>query len=163
MRSFPNHSTRGLSVFAGLLLASATVHAEPANKPFNEPDPTVGSRTERADGSVAMTMSRRLPTEWETKVGTDVSLAELRGATQSDYLLRGAAPDRSTGAIWGTISVPSPAPMVWGQNHRRSPRVDPSQDQARLGATLSRSVIKIAAHAADLAKVTRRLRNGTTR
>lgn len=139
MRQFPNHFTRGLSALVSLMLVSAAARAEPADKPSAEPDATVGSRSERLDGSVAMTMSRRLPTEWETKVGTDVSLAGPPGASQSDYLLRGTTPNQSTGTLWGTISVPSPAPMVWDKTTVEA-RVDPSQDQARLGATLSRSV-----------------------
>ena len=38
-------------------------------------DPTFGNRTDKPDGSAALTIGRRLPTAWETKVGTDVSLA----------------------------------------------------------------------------------------
>src|SRR4029079_7233724 len=32
-------------------------------------DPTFGSRTDKPDGSSALTVGRRLPTPWETKVG----------------------------------------------------------------------------------------------
>ena len=52
-------------------------------------DPTFGSRTDKPDGSAALTIGRRLPTAWETKVGTDVSLAAPSGIAASDNLVRG--------------------------------------------------------------------------
>src|SRR5437763_11050423 len=70
-------------------------------------DPTFGSRTDKPDGSSALTVGRRLPTLWETKVGADVSLAAPSGIAASDNLVRGgAAQDRSSGAVWGNLTMP---------------------------------------------------------
>ena len=54
-------------------------------------DPTFGSRTDKPDGSSALTIGRRLPTPWETKVGADVSLAAPSGIAASDNLVRGGS------------------------------------------------------------------------
>ena len=59
-----------VNIFAAL---AVTVSASAAMA--GDADPTFGSRTDKPDGSSTMTIGRRLPTEWETKVGTDVSLA----------------------------------------------------------------------------------------
>jgi hypothetical protein len=86
--------SRLLKVFAALTLATtASAVAAGENKPSaGEADPTFGSRTDRPDGSAALTIGRRLPTEWETKVGTDVSVAAPAG-TAAENLLRGVTPD----------------------------------------------------------------------
>lgn len=92
-----------LSLAAGLSLAMSAdaALADSAKPSVGNFDPTFGSRTDKPDGSSAVTIGRRLPTEWETRVGTDVSLAAPAGAVTSDQFLRGTAQDRSTGAIWG--------------------------------------------------------------
>jgi len=45
--------------------------------------PTFGSRTDKPDGSSALTVGRRLPTSWETKVGADVRLLAREYTTAS--------------------------------------------------------------------------------
>src|SRR4051812_47119737 len=69
------------------------------------PGPTFGSRTDKPDGSSTMTIGRRLPTEWETKVGTDVSLAPQQSPALSENILNGTTSDRSTGSVWGNITM----------------------------------------------------------
>jgi len=137
-----NHLLRGLRAAAGLTLAvvASIAHAD-SNQPSSSADASFGSRTEKPDGSVAMTMGRRLPTEWEAeaKVGTDVNLAGPLSSVPSDNFLHGVAPDRSTGAVWGNLTMPGPAPYLWDKTTIDA-RIDGAQDQGKLGATLSRSV-----------------------
>jgi hypothetical protein len=103
-------------------------------------DPIFGSRSDKQDGSAAMTVGRRLPLEWETKVGADVSLAAPSGAAASDNLLRGgAAADRSSGAVWGNITMPGLRPLGFDKTSVDA-RLDAGKDEGKLGATLSRSV-----------------------
>ena len=103
-------------------------------------DPTFGSRTDKPDGSSALTVGRRLPTPWETKVGADVSLAAPSGIAASDNLVRGGvAQDRSSGAVWGNLTMPGLRPLGFDKTAVEA-RVDAGKDEGKLGATLSRSV-----------------------
>jgi hypothetical protein len=131
---------RVLKLVASVVLAvSASAAAAGENNPSAaNADLTFGSRTDRPDGSAAMTIGRRLPTEWETKVGTDVSLAAPTGAAASENLLRSGA-DRSSGAVWGNLTMPGLQPLGFDKTSIDA-RLDAGKDEGKLGATLSRSV-----------------------
>jgi hypothetical protein len=133
--------SRALIVIAATALATASAGAAVAadNKPSGNADPTFGSRTDKPDGSAALTIGRRLPTEWDTKVGTDVRLAAPDGVAASDNLLRGATPDRSAGAVWGNLTMPGLQPLGFDKTSVVA-RLDAGKDEGKLGATLSRSV-----------------------
>jgi len=79
--------------------------------------------------------------EWISKAGIDYSKPAFPAATfQPDQLLAGAVPDQSTGVGWATITAPGlEAPLGWDKAAIDT-RVDPSQEQGKLGTTLSRSV-----------------------
>ena len=97
------------------------------------------SRTEKKDGSSALTVKRALPTEWDSKVGLDLNLAEPQNGIPPIDPLR-PVPSHSTGAAWATITAPSlDMPAGWDRATLDA-RVDPSTDQRRLGTTLSKSV-----------------------
>ena len=102
-------------------------------------DPVFGNRTDKPDGSSSMTVGRRLLTPWETKVGADVGLAAPSGMTASDNLARGGAQDRSSGAVWGNLTMPGLRPLGFDKTSVEA-RVDGGKDEGKLGATLSRSV-----------------------
>jgi hypothetical protein len=132
---------RGLRVVAGLALATAagTALAEANDSSGIVARPTFGSRTETPDGSVALTMGRRLPTEWEAKVGTDIHLARPVSALPSENLLRGAMPAQSSGAIWGNLTMPGGPPLGWDKTCIEA-RIDAGKEQGKLAAILSRSL-----------------------
>jgi hypothetical protein len=124
-----------VNVFAAL---AVTVSATAATAGDN--DPTFGNRTDKPDGSSALTVGRRLPTPWETKVGADVGLAAPSAITASDNLARGGiAQDRSSGAVWGNLTMPGVRPLGFDKTSVEA-RVDAGKDEGKLGATLSRSV-----------------------
>jgi hypothetical protein len=130
------------SVLCAIALAmSASVAAAEDSKPSAvNADSVFGSRSDKPDGSTAMTIGRRLPIEWDTKVGTDVSLAAPSAAAASENLLRGgAASDRSSGAVWGNITMPGLRPLGFDKTSVDA-RLDAGKDEGKLGATLSRSV-----------------------
>ena len=130
-----------LSLAAGLSLAMSAdaALADSAKPSVGNFDPTFGSRTDKPDGSSAVTIGRRLPTEWETRVGTDVSLAAPAGAVTSDQFLRGTAQDRSTGAIWGILTMPGVRSLGFDKTSVDA-RLDAGKDEGKAGATLSRSL-----------------------
>jgi hypothetical protein len=91
----------------------------------------IGSRNEKADGSVSVSAGRRLPTDWETKVGVDVAApAQTPGAFESQAQERGSG--------WANVAVPA-APLGLDKATIDA-RVDPNADQGRLSTALSRSV-----------------------
>lgn len=120
------------TVLAGCVSAALAGDAPPASG-----EPTFGSRTDKLDGSAALTIGRRLPTPWDARIGTDVSLAAPAGTAASDRLLR--SPDQSTGAVWGNVTVPGVRPLGFDKTSLEA-RIDAGKDEGKLGATLSRSV-----------------------
>jgi hypothetical protein len=129
-RIFP----RLLNVVAGFALA---IGASAAGA--GDADSTFGNRTDKPDGSAALTVGRRLPTDWDTKVGADVSLAAPAGTAASDNFLRGTASDRSSGAVWGNLTMPGLRPLGLDKTSVEA-RLDAAKDEGKLGATLSRSM-----------------------
>src|SRR5438270_8942525 len=79
--------------------------------------------------------------DWAGKVGIDYSKPAIPAVTfQPDQLLAGAVPDQSTGVAWATVTAPGlEAPLGWDTTSIET-RIDPSQEQSKLGTTLSRSV-----------------------
>jgi hypothetical protein len=121
-----------------IALMTATSASADASKP-TDTSTTFGSRTDKPDGSSSLTMGRTLPTAWETKVGTDVTLAPTDGIVPADTLMRPTAPDRSTGAIWGTMTMPGLQPLGFDKTSVNA-RIDGGSDTSKVGATLSRSM-----------------------
>ena len=79
--------------------------------------------------------------DWNGKAGIDYSKPSIPAVTfQPDQLLAGAVPDQSSGVAWATITAPGfEAPLGWDKTSIET-RVDPSQEQGKVGTTLSRSV-----------------------
>jgi hypothetical protein len=133
-----------------LIALSTSAWAEPATDTAKAGDAVlIGSRTEKPDGSTAMTVGRRLPTDWETKVGVDVGLtAPLTTTPPPEAYLNGwPRQDRSSGIGWASVAVPA-TPFGWDKAALEA-RIDPTQDQGKLATTLSRSM-----PIGDAAKVT---------
>ncbi len=95
-----------------------------------QPNP-IGSRSEKADGSVSVSAGQRLPTEWESKVGVDIAAP---GATPDAF----AGQTQERGAGWANVAVPA-APLGLDKATIDA-RVDPNADQGKLSTALSRSV-----------------------
>lgn len=125
----------------GIAVLVVTAAASPAvaqDKP--QSTPTFGSRSPQSDGSTNLTVGRKLETEWDAKVGFDAKLApELASPSLSDSLLQPTVPGRSSGAIWGTVTGPSVAPMLFDKTSVDA-RLDPVEDKGQVSATLSRTV-----------------------
>lgn len=92
---------------------------------------TIGSRSEKADGSISVSAGRRLPIDWDTKVGVDVA-----APAQTPDAFAGQAQDRGSG--WANVAVPA-APLGLDKATIDA-RVDPNADQGKLSTAFSRSV-----------------------
>jgi hypothetical protein len=78
---------------------------------------------------------------WQSKVGVDYRKPSIPAVEfQPEQLLAGAVPDQSTGVAWANVSAPGlDMPLGWDKTVIET-RVDPSQEQGKLGTLLSRSV-----------------------
>jgi hypothetical protein len=154
LRTRTMHPTRllqlcALPVALGLLLAPARAQAPEHSKdeaPLELPadEPLDLSTPEPDAGTLKLTTpfaDKPSTPEWISKAGIDYSKPAIPAVTfQPDQLLAGAVPDQSTGVGWATITAPGfEAPLGWDKAAIDT-RVDPSQEQGKLGTTLSRSV-----------------------
>ena len=122
----------------GIFAFALTAHSAHAQDPWSS---VVGGRTDNPDGSSAITVGRKLPTEWETKVGADFNLApppstDIRPGRP---ILQNAS-DPSAAAAWGNVTLSSPDAALGWDKARIEGRIDPTHDQSKLGTTFSRSV-----------------------
>ncbi|HEY1542044.1 MAG TPA: hypothetical protein VGG01_06520 [Xanthobacteraceae bacterium] len=97
------------------------------------PAAAVGGRTYKADGSMTMSAGERLATpwdvNWDAKVGVDL-------ATAAGAILQDGDEDHGTG--WANVSMP--AAPIGLDKATIDARVDPSSDQGKVSAALSRSM-----------------------
>lgn len=106
------------------------------------PAPELGfaSRTDRRDGSAAVTVGRRLPTEWETKIGVDLGLAADPATTYRLDPPTGSVNTAGSGAAWANMKIPGfNTPLTWDQAQIDA-RIDPTTEQGQLGTRFSRSL-----------------------
>lgn len=99
------------------------------------------SSRDTANGA-ALSVKQSVSPFWDTRVGADINVVRQQAAlTASDLLaekLAGGGPSQSSGAAWAAITAPGVG-SIWDQTAIEA-RVDPSQDQGKLGTSLSKSV-----------------------
>ena len=77
--------------------------------------------------------------DWSSKAGIDYRKPSFPAADfQPGALTAGSVPDQSNGVAWATVTAPGfQFPLGWDQTSIET-RVDPSQQQSKVGTTLSR-------------------------
>ena len=87
------------------------------------------SRTDKPDGSSNIVLKQPLPIDWDAKVGADLGLRTAPSITYTpDPWMSGSRDQRGSGAAWASVGlVPNLATV--------DARVDPSNDQGRVGTT----------------------------
>ena len=89
------------------------------------------STTAKSDGTGSIAVKQLLPADWgDAKVGADLG---RRAAPSWNYQPDGLSSDRGTGAAWASLGVVPDLATV-------DARVDPSNDQGKLGTTFRRAV-----------------------
>ncbi len=120
-----------------LVVASATALAD---DPGKDKGPDFSSKKDNPDGSTLYTVGRKLPTEWTTKVGVDVGVPADQRTT---YDLSRPVPltaDQQSGAGWANVTTPSLDTALGADKMSVDAKVDPLQEQSKLGTTFSHSV-----------------------
>src|SRR6185437_15150958 len=110
------------------------VLATPPKKPLRIPGYRNGAydiiRTQKVDGSTTVVVKQPLQTEWSNSVGAD--LAPSRPAVYPLPLPTERNNGMPAGAAWASVGVPNLASV--------DARVDPANEQGKLGTTLKHSV-----------------------
>ncbi len=131
-----------LNVDGATLAASAASKARKA--PQTRPSTEMSwSSNDKANGSSAVSVKQSLSEFLDARVGADMTVArEPQTLTESqllsEKLANGGSLPQSSGTAWAAITAPGVG-SIWDKTAVEA-RVDPSQDQTKLGTTLSKSV-----------------------
>jgi len=123
------------------LLSSALVFdpaalAMPPKKPLRIPGTSDKSydvkRTEKPDGSTTVVLKQPLPAGWENSVGADLPASNTDASAGFDHPLPSTRDGFGAGAAWASVGVPNIGSV--------DARVDPSNEQGKVGGTLKQSI-----------------------
>src|SRR5882757_1647388 len=101
------------------------------------------SSNAKPNGASAVSVKQSLSPFWDTRIGADMTVVHQPPvATSADALLQKYSPDgqpsQSSGTAWAAITAPGVGP-IWDKTAIEA-RVDPTQEQSRIGTSLSKSV-----------------------
>src|SRR6202048_2912744 len=101
------------------------------------------SSKDKPNGSAALSVKQPVSPFLDTRVGADMTVVDQSQTLTSSDLLRqkfstDAPPSQSTGTAWAAITAPGVA-SIWDKTAVEA-RVDPSQEQSKLGTSLSKSL-----------------------
>ncbi len=89
-------------------------------------------RTEKPDGSATFVVKQPLSTEWTNAVGADLAPANSGKSGAFDDPVPGTREEFGKAAAWASVGVPHIGSV--------DARVDPSNEQGKLGTTLKQSI-----------------------
>jgi hypothetical protein len=121
--------------------------AAPEPKPGSAAEPAGGaeaswSNTTTPNGSSAVSVKQSISPFWDTRIGADMTVARQGTATTSELLserlANGGSLPQSSGTAWAAISAPGIG-SIWDKTSVEA-RVDPGQEQSRLGTSLTKSL-----------------------
>jgi hypothetical protein len=110
--------------------------------------PTAGTTTEmswssqdKPNGSAAVSVKQPLSPFWDTRVGADMTVTReptTLSELLSEKVANGGSEPQSSGTAWASMTAPGVG-SIWDKTAIEA-RVDPSQDQSKIGTTLSKSL-----------------------
>jgi hypothetical protein len=99
------------------------------------------SSKDNPNGSAAVSVKQPLSPFWDARVGADMTVTR-QPATMSELLseraANGGSAPQSSGTAWATLSAPGVG-SIWDKTAIEA-RVDPAQEQSKLGTSLSKSL-----------------------
>ncbi len=118
----------------GPALSTGAKPAKPLRLPgLSDPHGLDVSRTDKPDGSSTVVVKQPLASEWGAHVGADLGPDPAEPpAYRPDKPLPVIRDGRGSGSAWATVGLPNLATL--------DARVDPGNDQGKLGATFKRSI-----------------------
>jgi len=101
------------------------------------------SSNQKPNGSAAVSVKQSVSPFWDTRVGADMTVARQPQTLTSSELLserlaNGGSQPQSSGTAWAAITAPGIG-SIWDKTAVEA-RVDPAQEQSKLGTSLSKSL-----------------------
>ena len=101
------------------------------------------SSKDKPNGSAALSVKQPLSPFWDARVGADMTVARQAATPTTSELLseklaNGGSQPQSSGAAWAAITAPGVG-SIWDKTAIEA-RIDPSQEQSKLGTSLSKSL-----------------------
>jgi hypothetical protein len=120
---------------------NATAPANPKAGPvLQDSAASSWSVQDKANGAAALSVKQSMIPFWDTRVGADLTVARQQPASAAEALQQKitTGEQQSSGAAWAAMTAPGVG-SIWDRTAIEA-RVDPSQEQSRLGTALSKSV-----------------------
>ena len=124
---------------------ASTLAAAPASKlrlPPQAGSEMAWSSKDRPNGSAAVTVKQPLSPFWDARLGADMTVTRQPPTTMSELLseklANGGNAPQSSGAAWAAVTAPGVG-SIWDKTAVEA-RLDPSQDQSKLGTSISKSL-----------------------
>jgi hypothetical protein len=128
-----------LDVDASTLMMTKPVRLHPTSSAASANEMTWSSQ-EKAFGS-AVSVKQPISPFWDARIGADMTVVR-QPATLAELLAEkasnGGNEPQSSGTAWASVTAPGVA-VIWDKTTVEA-RVDPSQDQGKLGTSLSKSL-----------------------
>jgi hypothetical protein len=99
---------------------------------------TSWSSSQKANGASGVSVKQSVSPFLDTRIGADMTVARQGTLTASELLANGGNQPQSSGTAWAAITAPGVA-SIWDKTAVEA-RVDPGQEQSKLGTSLSKSV-----------------------
>ncbi len=100
------------------------------------------SSKDKPNGSAAVTVKQPLSPFWDARLGADMTVTRQPPTTMSELLseklANGGNAPQSSGAAWAAVTAPGVG-SIWDKTAIEA-RVDPSQEQSKLGTSISKSL-----------------------
>src|ERR1700754_3141108 len=98
------------------------------------------SAQDKANGAAALSVRQSMIPFWDTRVGADLTVARQQPASAAEALQQKitTGEQQSAGSAWAAMTAPGVG-SIWDRTAIEA-RVDPSQENSRLGTSLSKSV-----------------------
>jgi hypothetical protein len=129
-----------LDVDASTLATSPASKARLAPKPGTSAEMSWSSQ-DKSNGSAGVSVKQPLSPFWDTRIGADMTVVR-QPTTMSELLAEkatnGGSDPQSSGSAWAAITAPG-VNVIWDKTAVEA-RVDPSQEQSKLGTSLSKSL-----------------------
>ena len=138
-------STKGLELdWSQLSVDASTLVPSPTSKA--RVTPQTGSSTEmswsandKGNGASAVAVKQPVSNFLDTRVGADMNVArQPQTITESQLLANGGSLPQSSGTAWAAITAPGVG-SIWDKTSVEA-RLDPSQEQSKLGTSLSKAL-----------------------
>jgi hypothetical protein len=136
---------KGLELdWSQLNVDASTLKASPASKARVAPQSAFStemswSANDKANGAAAVSVKQPLSNFLDTRVGADMTVTRPpQTLTESQLLANGGSLPQSSGTAWAAITAPGVG-SIWDKTAVEA-RLDPSQEQSKLGTSLSKSL-----------------------